>query len=269
MAFYPNVTDTMVTEQPKKYIIVLVKFAILFTTIFIVWGNESLCETVFSLPLIRELFMTANGGLRTWAVRSMLDRYTVFFGMSVCFIYAILKKRLIIEEGKAKEWLFSFKTSVAVLVVSSIAIIAYEIQAFTCRTEHSCNFTHSIASCVPILSFVLIRNTPGILRHHYSSFFAWVGEMSFELFLAQYHIWLVNDTNGILVLIPDHSTINAIVTTFVFIWITHEAKVVCRILADQLITKNVLVMLRRCVIFIIVLLIIWYHKSHEKKPALF
>jgi hypothetical protein len=46
------------------------------------------------------------------------------------------------------------------------------------------------------VSFVLLRNVSGWLRSRYSSFFAWFGRISLELFLAQYHIWLAADADG-------------------------------------------------------------------------
>lgn len=47
-----------------------------------------------------------------------------------------------------------------------------------------------------IVGFILLRNMFGFLRCRYSSFFAWFGRISLELFISQYHIWLAADTHG-------------------------------------------------------------------------
>ena len=44
----------------------------------------------------------------------------------------------------------------------------------------------------------------------------------FQLFIAQYHIWLAADTRGILVLIPANPLMNLIATSFIFICASHE-----------------------------------------------
>ncbi len=46
--------------------------------------------------------------------------------------------------------------------------------------------------------------------------------MSLELFLAQYHVWLTNDTHALLVFVPGHPLINAVITTAVFFAVSQE-----------------------------------------------
>ena len=91
----------------------------------------------------------------------------------------------------------------------------------------------------------------------------------FQLFIAQYHIWLAHDTKGILVLIPDQPLLNVTLTTYVFVCICHEIHKVSGVLANSLITKDVTTMLRRFAVFVFMLIIIWWHKTHQiPKPKL-
>ena len=93
--------------------------------------------------------------------------------------------------------------------------------------------------------------------------------LMFQLFIAQYHIWLAHDTKGVLVLIPDQPLLNVILTTFVFVCISHEIHKVSGVLANALITKDIKTMLRRVLFFIFMLIIIWWHKTHhDPKPVL-
>jgi hypothetical protein len=90
----------------------------------------------------------------------------------------------------------------------------------------------------------VLRNVFGPLRVRYSSFFAWFGRISLELFIGslycsvvnhlklkysrkivtsgQYHIWLAADTHGVLVLIPNYPVLNVMVTTYILVCVAHE-----------------------------------------------
>lgn len=61
-----------------------------------------------------------------------------------------------------------------------------------------------------------------MLRTRYSSFFAWFGRISLELFLCQHHIWLAADTHGVLVLLPGYPVLNVLITLFIFVCAAHE-----------------------------------------------
>jgi hypothetical protein len=60
------------------------------------------------------------------------------------------------------------------------------------------NWWQPIISPLPILSFVLLRNSTELLRNYYSTGFAWLGKCSLEMFTLQYHILVAADTKGIL-----------------------------------------------------------------------
>ncbi|MGH0135096.1 UNVERIFIED_CONTAM: hypothetical protein FKN15_019503 [Acipenser sinensis] len=96
-----------------------------------------------------------------------------------------------------------------------------------------------------ILAFILIRNIPGYARSVYSSFFAWFGKISLELFICQYHIWLAADTKGILVLIPGNPVLNIIISTFIFVCVAHEISQITNELAQIAIPKDGSALLKR------------------------
>lgn len=92
----------------------------------------------------------------------------------------------------------------------------------------------------------------------------------FQLFVGQYHIWLAQDTKGILVLIPGQPFLNVIVTTFIFVCICHEVHKVSAELTKAMISNDITTLLRRLFISIIALIIIWWHKTHHTmKPRLY
>lgn len=79
----------------------------------------------------------------------------------------------------------------------------------------------------------------------YSSFFAWFGKISLELFICQYHIWLAADTKGILVLIPGYPMFNVLVSTFIFVCVAHEISQITNDLAQIVVPKDNSTLLKR------------------------
>lgn len=67
----------------------------------------------------------------------------------------------------------------------------------------------------------------------------------FQLFICQYHIWLAADTKGVLVLIPGNPSLNIIVSTFIFVCVAHEVSLITNDLAQVVIPKDVMALLRR------------------------
>lgn len=99
----------------------------------------------------------------------------------------------------------------------------------------------------------------GILRTRYSSFFAWFGRISLELFVCQYHVWLAADTHGVLVLIPSYPVANVLVTSFIFICICHELHHITEVLAPFLVPNDSLRAVRNLTVFLFLLMAIGVH----------
>ena len=99
----------------------------------------------------------------------------------------------------------------------------------------------------------------GILRTRYSSFFAWFGRISLELFVCQYHIWLAADTHGVLVLIPSYPVANVLITSFIFLCVSHEIHHITNVLTPVLVPNDYLKVIRNIGVFLILLLAIAVH----------
>ena len=61
-----------------------------------------------------------------------------------------------------------------------------------------------------------------VRRKYSSQFFSWLGNISLELFICQYHIWLTNDTHSVLVTLPNRPLVNSLLTSAILISIAHE-----------------------------------------------
>ncbi|KAM7442313.1 N-acetylneuraminate 9-O-acetyltransferase [Porites harrisoni] len=268
VAAWPRVTAAFVKDNYKHYLTMLIKFFLLFCGIRIIWSLPTLGQWIFSQWAIKELFIDENDSVREWWFRSWLDRYIALYGMVVALVYCTAKYFKFFEDNN-KRILFTGPAAVVSLFFAVVALLIYTLQAITCSSKPSCNETHSFLSFIPITAFVLLRNIPGSLRSKFSRFYAWVGSFSLELFISQYHIWLAHDTKGILVLIPSQPFLNVVLSTFVFVCVSHEIHKVSGVLANALITKDIKTMMRRVLFFIFMLIIIWWHKTHhDPKPKL-
>lgn len=167
--------------------------------------------------------------------------------MLFAFVYLVLQKCQGLSEEKG-EPLFSTRISNILLLISVVSFMTYSIWASSCKNKTECNELHPYISGLQILAFILIRNIPGYSRSLYSSFFAWFGKISLELFICQYHIWLAADTKGILVLIPGNPLLNIIISTFIFVCVAHEISVITNDLAQVAIPKDGGALLRRLLV---------------------
>ncbi|XP_066441329.1 N-acetylneuraminate 9-O-acetyltransferase [Eleutherodactylus coqui] len=243
LALWPQITQKKANANNIWYFGLVLKLSFLLLCIYVLSRAQDSFEKIFSLWPVSNLFKL-NGQVYEWWFRWSLDRYAVFHGMLFAFIYLLLQKHQVLFEGKG-EPLFSTKVSNVLLFFSVVSFLTYSIWASSCKNKTECNEMHPSISVVQILAFVLIRNIPGYARSVYSSFFAWFGRISLELFICQYHIWLAADTKGILVLIPGNPMLNIIISTFIFVCVAHEISHITNDLAQILVPKDMSALTKR------------------------
>uniref|UniRef100_A0A3Q0QV24 N-acetylneuraminate (7)9-O-acetyltransferase n=1 Tax=Amphilophus citrinellus TaxID=61819 RepID=A0A3Q0QV24_AMPCI len=243
MAMWPQILQKTANSGGMWHFGVLAKLLGLLMFICFFAFSQGVFERVFSVWPISKLF-ELNGSIHEWWFRWKLDRFVMIHGMLFAFIYLVLQKCQVLLEGKG-DGLFSAKISNLLLFLSVVSFITYSIWASSCKTKTECNEMHPYISVVQILAFILIRNIPGYARSIYSSFFAWFGKISLELFICQYHIWLAADTKGILVLIPGNPSLNIMVSTFIFVCVAHEISLITNDLAQVVIPKDSMALLKR------------------------
>ncbi|KAJ4928567.1 hypothetical protein JOQ06_016358 [Pogonophryne albipinna] len=243
MALWPQIIQKKANGSGFWYLGILAKLLGLLIVICIFAFSQGFFEHIFTVWPISTLF-ELNGSVHEWWFRWNLDRFVVIHGMLFAFLYLVLQKRMVLFEGKG-DALFSPKISNVLLFLSIVSFITYSIWASSCKTKTECNEMHPYISVVQILAFILIRNIPGYARSVYSSFFAWFGKISLELFICQYHIWLAADTKGILVLIPGNPSLNILISTFIFVCVAHEISLITNDLAQVIIPKDNVALLKR------------------------
>lgn len=136
--------------------------------------------------------------LTEWRFRLLLDVWAVHFGMLVsilvhnpqtAFVYSSIPQRL----GAAGQ-------SLLMVAGGSVLIYAYFLvsQQYTAKLDY--NHVHPFISLFPITGFILIRNAAPV-SYLYSTAFAYVGKISLETFILQFHVWMASDTKAALYMI--------------------------------------------------------------------
>lgn len=262
LAMWPQILQRKANGSEMWHLGVLLKLLGLLLFICVFAYSQGFFESVFSVWPVAKLF-ELNGSIHEWWFRWRLDRFAVIHGMLFAFVYLVLQRCQVLSEGKG-EPLFSTRISNILLFLSVVSFITYSIWASSCKNKTECNEMHPYISVVQILAFILIRNIPGYARSSYSSFFAWFGKISLELFICQYHIWLAADTKGILVLIPGVPSLNIIISTFVFVCVAHEISLITNDLAQVVIPKDSSALLKRlAVLGLTSLALLWVTRASQ------
>ncbi|TPP67362.1 CAS1 domain-containing protein 1 [Fasciola gigantica] len=143
--------------------------------------------------------------------------------------------------------------AISLTLLGIIGIGISVLVAFRCGDRVFCTKAHTFLCLIPILSYILVRNCLGILRRVHSVLFAWLGDISLELFIAQHHIWLSADGNGILVLLPGYPLLNLALISFVFVCVCHEVHQLTRRLQRFLVPDGALQAIRNLLLIGVIL----------------
>ncbi|XP_065185480.1 N-acetylneuraminate 9-O-acetyltransferase-like isoform X2 [Sycon ciliatum] len=170
---------------------------------------------IFSFPPLSQLFLDDDNSLHEWTFRFGLDILAVPSGI----LCAVMLHRFPQING----WICSRSIGNNLMtILSAMTLVVYcGMMATNCTSKPECNLLHTYLSPIMLVGFVLVRNTWEPLRHHYSQFFDWVGIYSLELFIAQYHILLANDTRSLLVLVEGNPILNICIVTTIFVLVSH------------------------------------------------
>ena len=133
-----------------------------------------------------------------WRFRVSLDIFIVYVGMlcGILYVKSLERHRVHAFFNTTQHRIFYVRIT---LVLLTLAVIGgFWALARRAPDKYEYNRWHPYVSCLPILSFVFLRNADQRLRNFHSSIFAWLGRCSLETFTLQFHIWLAADTKGLL-----------------------------------------------------------------------
>ena len=260
MSVWPHLTAKSAEVNSKHFVFMVGKLVLALIVITLLFFAERFFHQMFGVMLIKDLFMTSNGSLHEWRFRWELDRYSTLYGIGFAFALMLGRKSNFIDDTTSSS-LFQPKLHIFIHTAAVFGLASHFMFTILCSNKVECNSIHSYISIIPIVSFVILRNSTGRLRVVFSTFFAWFGKFSLELFISQYHIWLAADTKGLLVLIPDHPYMNLLFITFIFVCVAHEISNITGVIAAWAVPNDTWTLRRNTSVFALSLLIIAWMKG--------
>jgi hypothetical protein len=193
-------------KNNKSDMVIYGKFIVLTIFVSILVANPSVFE--FAVNTVARL-TGSKWNAKEWLFRVALDRYIVICGM--LFAFFLIKSKESSSFVRDYHWIAA--------PIATVAMLGY-LWFCLSTDKFSYNKYHPFLSWIPVVAFIFLRNINEAFRKTTSSFFVYIGQISLETFIVQFHLWLALDTKGLLVVLPEHWWLNLLLTTIIFIYVS-------------------------------------------------
>eukprot|EP01083_Nonionella_stella_P316009 1143570_1 len=157
-----------------------------------------------------------HGTLYEWHFRTTLDHYATWMGMVFAVYYDPICKCLTVDlKGK--------KRVKAVICAGCLVMMFLWYEYVYRHDKFTYNAMHPYTESIPIFCYIILRNVHDGWRGYYSVFLAWMGQITLESYIFQYHLYMVNDAKSILTVIPNYPLCNFMIVSVFYVWMSRIA----------------------------------------------
>lgn len=178
--------------------------------------------------------------LHEWYFRTGLDRYIWIHGMIFAYLHPTFETWFKAIDDASESTRRKIR-----LVLGGICVAMmyawYEHVYTLPKLEY--NKLHPYTSWIPITAFLVLRNMTPSLRLHSLGLYGWLGCITLETYVGQYHTWLLSKVPNsqpiyLLSLLPEYPLLNFSVVTALYIFLSHRLFRLTAALRDAIIPHD-------------------------------
>lgn len=179
------------------------------------------------LPLVGYVNPAKPDGdpMHEWFFRSGLDRYVWIYGMLVAYMHPWVSRQLECIDNMQKTARYAV-TGVILAVALGVGKVWWDQCLVLEKFDY--NAVHPFTSWVPITLWIVLRNLLPSFRGHHMEFFAFLGRITLETYICQFHIWLHSGVPNaqpgkLLEVVPGYPLLNFMVVTVGYVFVAMRA----------------------------------------------